>query len=256
MIEVAHIYPHHSMRQKEEDKSGLRHEFWDHLRLFWPKEKVATWEAKLFPRGIHEQGQEEVYNLISLSPTIHTIWGRGLFALKAISESDDKKTLIVQFFWQEKQKGLLSRINPITIPTSTQGLKQTTGAHGGHIWLFDKNEKKIQSGDCFELQTNDPVQNPLPSFELLELQWFLHRIQGMAGAVDVDWDEVYLDLDSDSDNAEEVPGLASDDDDVKELSLLSEESISSPAKPNLPFHPKHVTAEVEGDRDGGRDLVI
>jgi hypothetical protein len=78
----------------------------------------------------------------------------------------------------------------------------------------------------------------------------------MAGVVDVDWEEVYLYLDSDSDNAEEVPGLASDDDDVKELSLLSEESKSSPAKPNLRFQPNHVTAEVEGHRDRGRDLVM
>ena len=146
--------------------------------------------------------------------------------------------------------------------TSTQGREQTTGAHGGHIWLSDKNMKKIQSGDYFELQTNDPVGKPLPSFELLELQWFLHRIQGMAGAVDVDWEEVYLDLESDSENAEEVPGLGfDDDDDVEDYLLLSNERLPSPAKSSnlpLPLHPKHVTTEIEGDgdREGGRDLVM
>ncbi|KAE8453349.1 hypothetical protein EG329_011417 [Mollisiaceae sp. DMI_Dod_QoI] len=251
MIEVAYIYPHHSIKQKEEYKSGLRYEFWNHLRVFWPEEKVTTWEAKLFPQGILEKGQEEVYNLISLAPTVHALWGRGLFALKPISESDDKKTLIVQFFWQEKQKGLLPKISPTTIPISTQGLEQTAG-----VWLFDKNGKKIQSGDCFELQTDDPIQKPLPSFELLELQWFLHRIQGMAGAADVDWEEPWLDTESDSDNAiEEVPSLGLDDD-VEDFSLLSEEPLSSPAKLNSPLHPKHVAAEVEGDRDRGSDFVI
>jgi hypothetical protein len=140
-----------------------------------------------------------------------------------------------------------------TTPISTQGLEQTAG-----VWLFDKNGKKIQSGDCFELQTDDPIKNPLPSFELLELQWFLQRIQGMAGAADVvDWEaRLDTDFDSDSDNAiEEVPSLRSDDDDVEDFSLVSEES---PAKPNLPLHPKHVTAEVEGEGDGARgsDFVM
>ncbi len=137
MIEVAHIYPYHSIKQKEENRSGPRYKFWNYLRAFWPEKKVTTWEAKLFPQGILEKGQEEVYNLISLAPTVHALWGRGLFALKPISESDDKKTLIVQFFWQEKQKGLLPKMSPTTIPISTQGLEQTAG-----VWLFDKNGKK------------------------------------------------------------------------------------------------------------------
>ncbi|KAE8444576.1 hypothetical protein EG329_014407 [Mollisiaceae sp. DMI_Dod_QoI] len=256
-IQVAHIYPYHSIKQREEDKSGPRHIFWNRLRLFWSEEKVTAWEAKIFPKGIYEKGQEVVYNLISLAPQVHVIWGQGRFALKPISESNDKKTLKVQFFWQEKQSGPLQRMSLTTTPLSTEGLQQTTGAHGGHTWLFDKNGKKIQSGDCFELQTNDPIQKPLPSFELLELQWFLHRIQGMAGAADVELD-YWLDTDSDSDNAiEEVSSLGSNND-IEDFLLLSEESLSSPAKPNHPLRPKHITAEVEGDgdREGGRDLVI
>ncbi|CAM6004123.1 unnamed protein product [Sphagnum balticum] len=212
---------------------------------------VTAWEAKLFPQGISEKGLEAVYNLISLSPCVHAAWGRGLFALKPISESDDKKTLTVQFFWQEKQKGPLPKISLTTTPISTQGLEQAAG-----VWLFDKNKKQIRSGDCFELQTDDPIQKPLPSFELLELQWFLQRIQGMAGAADIDvgW-EAGRDFDSDSDYVvEEVPSLGSDDDDVEDFSLSEE----SPAKPNYPRYPKHVTAEVEGEGDGerGSDFVM
>jgi hypothetical protein len=252
IIEVAHIYPHHSMKQKEEDKSAPRHAFWDVLRVFWSKEKVTTWEAKLFPQGIREKGQEEVYNLISLAPTVHAIWGRGLFALKPISESDDKKTLIVQFLWQEKQEIHFPKINLTTTPISTEGLEQTVG-----IWLFDKNGKKIQSGDCFELQTDDPIQKPLPSFELLELQWFLHRIQGMAGAADVEWPSL---SDSGSDISDmELPDLELGEED---LSLLSSQPLSSPTSlvcnnnSNLPMHPKHQEAEGDGAGEGGRDLAM
>jgi hypothetical protein len=235
------------MKRREEDRSAPRLAFWSCLRAFWSEEKVTAWETKVFPQGTGEKGQEEVYNLISLAPTVHAIWGRGLFALKPISESDDKKTLTVQFLWQEKQekqKGLFPRMSLTTTPISTKGLEKTTG-----VWLFDKNGKKIQSGHFFELQTDDPIQKPLPSFELLELQWFLHRIRGMAGAADVEWDYL-LDTDSNSDNAiEEIPSLEFDDD-VEDFSLLNEEPLSSPAKPsNHPLHPKHSTAEVEGDRD-------
>ncbi len=79
----------------------------------------------------------------------------------------------------------------------------------------------------------------------------------MAGAADVELD-YWLDTDSDSDNAiEEVSSLGSNND-IEDFLLLSEESLSSPAKPNHPLRPKHITAEVEGDgdREGGRDLVI
>jgi hypothetical protein len=252
IIEVAHIYPHHSMKQKEEDKSAPRHAFWDVLRAFWSKEKVTNWEAKLFPQGISEKGQEEVYNLISLAPTVHAIWGRGLFALKPISESDDKKTLTVQFLWQEKQEGHFPKIDLTTTPISTKGLEQTAG-----VWLFDKNGKKIQSGDYFELQTDDPIQKPLPSFELLELQWFLHRIQGMAGAADVEWPSL---SDSGSDISDvELPDLELGEED---LSLLSSQPLSSPTSlvcnnnSNLPMHPKHQDAEGDGAGEGGRDLAM
>ncbi|KAH6715287.1 hypothetical protein BKA61DRAFT_574749 [Leptodontidium sp. MPI-SDFR-AT-0119] len=130
------------------------------------------------------------------------------------------------------------------------------------VWLYDKNGKKIQSGDYFELQTEDLMTKPLLSFELLELQWFLQRIQGMVGAADVEADvewDYRLDGDSDSDNAiEEIPSLDLDND-VEDFSLLSEESIYSPVKPSsYPLYPKQATAEVEGDgdREGGRDLVL
>lgn len=260
LIEVAHIYPHHAMKQKEEDRNGPRHTFWRNLELFWPEEKVATWKANVFPDGISEKGQEEVYNLISLAPNVHAMWGRGLFALKPISESDDKKTLMVQFFWQTKQKDSLPTISLTTQPHSTKDLEQFTGAHGGSIWLHDKNKKPIQSGDSFELNTDDPIKKPLPSFELLELQWFLQRVQGMAGAADVDWEEPWLDTDSDSDyGVEEAPGLAFNDD-VEDFSLLSEDSLSSLAKQDYTLYPKHVVAGVkgegDGDREGGSDLVI
>jgi hypothetical protein len=255
--EIAHIYPFHSIKHKEEDILGQWHTFWDLLGVFWPKEKIAAWEAELFPKGIHETGREEVYNLITLSRTAYDQWGRGAFALKLVSVSDDKMTLEVQFFWQKKQKDTQTTMSLLTTPFSTEGLDRNVGAYGhdtdDEVKLFNyRTNQLIKSGDYFKLQTNDPITKPLPSFQLLEMQWFLQRVQGMAGAADIDWPPY-----SDEDSDEEIPDLNLDE--VGDSSL---ESVGLPPTPeflrkdvHLPNCSKHHTEEAEGDGKGVREGV-
>jgi hypothetical protein len=220
------------------------------LKNFWSKEKVAAWEVELFPAGICDFGIERVYNLITLSRNAHDMWSRGAFALKPISESDDKMTLEVQFFWQNKQKDTQQTMSLLTTPSSTEGLDENTGVFRGAARLY-RNDKRIQSGDYFKLQTDNPETKPLPSFQLLELQWFLQRIQGMAGAADIDWPP-YSDSGSDYSD-EEVPDFELDE--VGDLSFVS---VSLPPSPevlrkdnlHLPDRSKHHTEEADGDREG------
>jgi hypothetical protein len=40
LIKVAHIYPHHAMKQKEEDINGLRHTFWRIWSYFGPRRRL------------------------------------------------------------------------------------------------------------------------------------------------------------------------------------------------------------------------
>jgi len=54
---------------------------------------------------------------------------------------------------------------------------------------------RIKSGDTFALTTFNPITHPLPSFELLEMQWHLNRIVSMSGAADI-----YDDDDDDDDH--------------------------------------------------------
>lgn len=231
------------------------------MRNFSPKEKVEAWEAELFPAGIHEFGIERVYNLITLSRGAHDMWARGAFALKPISESDDKTTLKLQFFWQKKQQEAQTAMSLLTTPFSTEGLSQNTDVFNGVAKLLreDENVAAIRSGDYFTLQTNDPATKPLPSFTLLELQWFLQRIQGMAGAADVDWPSL-------SDSGSNISDIDVPDLELYEggdLSWLSSQSPSSPTKLvrndnlNLPTHFKH--QEAEGDGEGaerGRQVAM
>jgi hypothetical protein len=199
-VEAAYIYPHQSLKNKKENTFGPRHIFWDHLKNFWPEEKVAAWEAELFPNGMHEIGIERVYNIITLSRDAHDFWNRGAFALKPISMSDDNTTLKVQFFWQKKQNNTQATMSLLTTPFSTEDLDQNEGAFDvGNVRLSDSRglqPRYIKSGDIFELKTDDTIARPLPSFTLLEMQWFLTCVVGMAGAA-VPYDEDWGDEDSD-----------------------------------------------------------
>lgn len=53
----------------------------------------------------------------------------------------------------------------------------------------------LQSGDLITVTTDDPESLPLPSFEILHLQWILHRVRALAAAAGFD-DE----LDDDDDD--------------------------------------------------------
>ncbi|KAM0177749.1 hypothetical protein ACHAPF_004011 [Botrytis cinerea] len=224
-IQVAHMYPFHSISHQEADKFGQRHLFWCHLKNFWSQEKIAAWEAELFPLGLCEFGADRVYNLITLSRNAHDMWARGAFALKPIS--GDKTTLKVQFFWQRRQKEDQTAMSLLTTPFSTEGLCQNTDVLGGgaaKLLKEDENITLIRSGDYFTLQTDDPESKPLPSFALLELQWFLQRVTGMAGAADVEWPSL-SELGSDTLGVE-LPDLEIDE----EEDPFSLEPLSSPFK--------------------------
>ena len=158
------------------------------LRNFWSEEKIAAWEKPIFPDGLEKRGLETPKNLITLSPTVHRLWNKGVFALKPISISEDNTTLTIRFFWQTKQHLNMPTINLTTIPSSTSDLDQSDlGTFFPYRRLPGESPSKhrlIKSGDLFELKTDDPEARPLPSMALLEMQWFLQRVMGMAGAAD------------------------------------------------------------------------
>ena len=242
---MAHIYPFCWLKDSEDDIFGARHTFWDHLKNFWPKEKVVAWEAELFPGGLSKSGGERVDNLITLSKVAHIQWNRGAFALKPISVDDNNTTLKVQFFWQKKQNDTQATMSLLTTPFSTKDLDRNEGAFDyGNTMLYNDRGERIKSGDFIELKTDDAAERPLPNFILLELQWFLTRVVGMAGAA-VTYEAGWGD---DSDSA--VPNLELDE--IGDASFISDlDSADYPLllrKVNLlPIEgSKHHTEEAEG----------
>jgi hypothetical protein len=219
---VAHIYPFCQLKYPEEDAFGARHIFWHHLKNFWPEEKVATWIAHLFPHGLCRKGDERVDNRITLSRHAHGLWNRGAFALKPISMSDDKTALKVQFFWQKRQTNTKPAMSLLITPYSTRGLDQdnTTTDLGINRLHDERKRQEIKSGDIFELKTDDTAAKPLPSFQLLELQWFLTRIVGMAGAACPE------DPDSEYESDENIPDLTLGE--AWDESFISDQSLPDP----------------------------
>jgi hypothetical protein len=193
-------------------KSGQRKtsdmipDFWKLLLIFWNKDRIEKWKSTIFPDSQNPDiGVERCFNLIFLEPTAHDMWNRGLFALKPLKLSRDQKKLAIQFFWQVPGNyDIRSRIDLLTEPISSEGLDIIANGH----WLTrlednnsDPRRHPIRFGETFTFTTKDPKNLPLPSLELLEMQWILQRLVGMCGAAgwpSLDWDDDDTDDNDDS----------------------------------------------------------
>jgi hypothetical protein len=137
----------------------------------------------------------------------------------------------------------------LSTPFSTESLDRNEGAfEHGTVRMFGYNDRRIQSGDIFELKTDDAITRPLPSFQLLEMQWFLTRVVGMVSAAfpyELHW--------GDEDSDGEISNLG--------LGYVNDDSFADPILPNTPefVHKvnllltkvsKHRRVEVEGDGVG------
>ena len=248
------------------------------LRNFWPKEKITTWEAAIFPDGTEEGGLETARNMITLSADAHILWNEGAFALKPISVSEDNTALTIQFYWQAKHPLVMPTINLTTRPLSTRNLESNNGTR--LIDMRQSEDRRIKSGDLFELTTDDPEARPLPSIALLEMQWFLQRVMGIAGAADELQDSEYHFSDdglyhrglyNDRDNVSNLGEFDGDEgnisnlglDEVKDDSFLSNvSSLSDPVildntgvLPSIEA-PKHYTEEMEEVEERFRDGAV
>jgi hypothetical protein len=179
---------HPPAKSDKRKASTMIPKFWDLLYLFWDEDRVTKWRRTIFPDSENpDVGAEGCFNLISLTPTAHDLWNRGLFALKPLKLSRDQKKLTVQFFWQVPgNHDIESQIDLLTEPTSSEGLEIVANESGKHWLTRLENDgsppRMIRSGETFTFTTKDPKKLPLPSLELLEMQWVLQRLVGMSGA--------------------------------------------------------------------------
>jgi hypothetical protein len=179
--------------------------------------------------------------------------------------TNDKTTLTVKFYWQKKQHRTQETMSLLTEPHPTTDLNENIGSFDDHtVKLFGRNDCRIKSGDAFVLKTDDPIMKPLPSFKLLELQWFLTRIVGMAGAAipyDPDWNDdsdeeaivaLPYDLDWVDDSGEEASKGLSDSEHTDIISDQIQPDSPKFLRKGTPLHTegsKHRTEETGEGQD-------
>ncbi|CAG8075674.1 unnamed protein product [Penicillium nalgiovense] len=189
-IDVALIYPLSLNKGRSSAENKTYNNFWRSLGIFWSKDLVAKWEARL----TDPSGTELCENLLCLCPNAHRYWGACYFALQPLHLRDDGKELITRFYWLPK----------VTRHTLQVRDKPSIPLHPYLEFVnicfknADGSVRAMNSGDLVIFQTKDPENLPLPSWDLLQMQWILNRIGAISGAASSstsfwDWDTEYED---------------------------------------------------------------
>ncbi|EER36787.1 conserved hypothetical protein [Histoplasma capsulatum H143] len=188
--EAAHIYPFCLLRAAQREPRAS-HRFWHLLGIFWEKERVDRWKAELFrdSPNLTDPG-DTCSNMLSLDKTAHALWGAGRFALRPVALSADRKAMQIEFYWQKKPAHGKDEIDLLSEPETSRGLYDYDDGEGLSC-ITGKRGKNGQpkyealvSGQRVTVNTDDPDKRPLPSWDLLEMQWVLQRVAGMSGAAE------------------------------------------------------------------------
>ncbi|KAJ5376633.1 hypothetical protein N7509_013519 [Penicillium cosmopolitanum] len=189
-LEVAHIVPFKLHMTK-------RAASWNFLIDFWGVDKVNAWRAEILGND-GAFNTEKVQNMLCLGPALHAYWDMPICAFLPISINDELTSMDLAFHWLPLPNKSIHSKNKIRTMEHPDP-KYPTGfcdGPGENIFLFNMETKSIiLSGEIFTITTDDPKERPLPSFQLLEMQWNLSRIAAMQGAGEDDEN----DTDSDSD---------------------------------------------------------
>ncbi|XRM39714.1 hypothetical protein ABZX51_003059 [Aspergillus tubingensis] len=246
-LEVAHIFPY-SLGQRKKTELDI---FWDNLKGYWNEEKISKWKAQV----LGPNGTETCSNLMCMSNLAHKLWETARFALNPLSISEDKKVLKVKFFWMPINKfseSMSSRDIPSPFPDGRVSSIMVEGQLNAKLFNI-QTEKALRSGDILTFTTDDPVDHPLPSFELLTMQWALHRVLALSGAADVtdeefdprDPDALQVEA-TDEDNEEEIESEMEEEDPEEESwdeMVVEGHRSNFPSRENRPRHVDHKDQE-------------
>lgn len=183
---IAHIYPNFN------EKGPHAVTFWDLMSILWSPEKLKLWKELIFcePKT-PTRVTHACYNSICISPEIYRMWRMGAFAIQPLEYNSKMTELEVEWHWLPNQEHSIYDSVPLNkCPLSSSGLNSIKSKSNNLILLLvefsSEDMRRVKTGDRFVLKTKDPEHLPLPSKDLLELQFHLQRIVSMAGAAGVD----------------------------------------------------------------------
>ncbi|OXV08343.1 hypothetical protein Egran_03894, partial [Elaphomyces granulatus] len=241
VVEVARIYP---VSLRSQIGSTDQFSIWSILQNFWGENRVARWLEALGGTT------ERLTNLICFAPTVHKCHQKALFALQPITLSSDKRLLTTKFWWFPSFK-------PCQAPMIEEGLSHHTSRDNKIQKFFDNMScQVICSGDEILLRTNDPERLPLPSFELLQMQYVLQCVAALRGAGERDESEYGDDDDDDVDGLRMVESdEVSTEFDIGDISWSSvAASRSHPTSSTVPSSPPIKRHTAWRDESGSTDV--
>ncbi|KAJ5618452.1 hypothetical protein N7528_007095 [Penicillium herquei] len=201
---ATHIFP----LRVEKIKRGYLNEsytyMWSRLECEFGEKRVQHWRNAIMDRtvlcqktiGDLEETDFADYadrpdNIITLSKEVWRYWQDDLCVFRPVSLSEDKKSMELAFHWLPlpKEGTRYSQLDPLKLryhphPDKRLGYDDGPG-NGIHLYHAETN-KMICSGHIFTIRTENPETHPLPSMELLDMQWMLKRSSRLRGDL-VQW---------------------------------------------------------------------
>ena len=123
------------------------------------------------------------FNMITLAPHIHVMWGRGEFMLEPVDEPMNPYRQNLRFKCVLPRRSS-EKINLLTDPNSLDVVTEEEP-------IFNRTGARLGSGSIISFTTHDPENFPLPDRNLLSLQCLLIMVLRMAGRAGGDILETY-----------------------------------------------------------------
>ncbi|CAG8097471.1 unnamed protein product [Penicillium salamii] len=161
---------------------------WQWLALFWGTQKVQAWRDLLMRDSVINAHQ--IYNLLTVALDVRNYLDCGLAALRPVSVNEDETEMRIALHWLPlpKEFGEMTRTDlvPLTQNPLEEPRFRPTMTHGNNhpvyiVYGGGRTWEAVRSGHIFTVKTTNVEERPLPSFQLLELMWFLTRIATMEG---------------------------------------------------------------------------
>ncbi|KAL2000224.1 hypothetical protein VTN02DRAFT_3396 [Thermoascus thermophilus] len=166
-IHASHIVPF-SLPTRSAD---MRLQFWRVLRQYWTPQRVGSWKDLIL-----RNPTETSRNLITLAPgaQVQFYW--------LCPGQLESLTIDTSLLPEDPEADFV--LQPPTLPADLgQGGQKSVTGLTPNVRLYNCNtDTKLTSGQRITLTTTDPVDMPLPSWEILQLHWLLHRVLALCAA--------------------------------------------------------------------------
>jgi hypothetical protein len=192
--EAAPIFPRVPGISRLNDESWIP-DFWSYVDVFWGEATAERWRKAVFNDPANPNTPvNDCSNLICLQRDLRAAWLDGYFALRPVWLATNKTEMEIEFYWQPQYTHrVFDMIDTTKEPMSSKNLSSVKGmvVMVGEGDRTDPASRPIESGYRFKMRTDNPDTHPLPSYDLLDIQWHLTRIVAMSSAAHFTEDDYY-----------------------------------------------------------------